>query len=555
MQATARVRLDALVGQWERIKDLGFQIKSAAGGGKLETLRSDEAFRVAREQAAQDLANAQRDAAIARKAVRAPLPTRGKWYESFQGALDTVQQGLGLRTWGEDDRRQLLREKLGDAESRVHEAQERAKTLAEEQARVKQLDLENEKKVTAELEHQLALAKARTDVEKLKTDRAGARRKLVEGNATEGQLEVFDRTTSQQVLNLNRKQNAEFKAALDSVTALTERQRARAQYEKAIADAAGDVTKTKQAEVVLAAQLLDIDRREKQAATEKRNEANDYLQRLREQLAIARDLTGETEKGIRKARERGEAEVKGGKEALDIVRQIQKAQERAEVRGTTGQYVGGHMDKGIARRRALQHKATHERKWRSSAFYRPEYGGPEGFDEEGNLLPDQDSGGLPGYQGVTLGVGQDFDFIRRHAGTRKKPGGGGKRTPSITGDTPSTGAPRAPGAITGEGVAQAAGQVADAMAGAAEASKLADESMKKAADEAKKEREAIEGMSKATGDVKQALTENATAQEKTAAAIHDLVTSTVSKIVKLSKDHKDLKQLLDRAVGQLKAAP
>jgi hypothetical protein len=208
------------------------------------------------------------------------------------------------------------------------------------------------------------------------------------------------------------------------------------------------------------------------------------------------------------------------------------------------------MDKGLASRRARQHKAVHERKWRSSAFYNPKWGGPTHVDEEGN--PDfGDGSGGEQFGTQTLKLGADPDFLSNNQKT-KKPGKPGVIVPPPGDKTPPD--QKGPPVVTGEGGAAAAGQIADAAGASAAAAKEAADAMKKAADEAKKEKDSLDGMAKATGDVKTALTDNATAQQANTAAVKDLVNTAGAALIKNGSDIKSLTDTVKKLVADLKAA-
>ena len=297
--------------------------------------------------------------------------------------------------------------------------------------------------------------------------------------------------------------------------ALTDRQKAYADLQDKIVAAHGDEAEIRRAQLEYALQITKIQRDEEEIARQKKQAAEDYLQSLREETSILQDTTGHLKEKLDAVHKLAEAYKIAGQAGYDAEKKRQAAEKDAEVRGTTGQYVNGHMDKGLARARERRKKALHEAKYRKG-FHNQ-------FDEDGDEI---NQGG-----GMTLKTTADFNQIDDRQKT-KQPG-----PPQIIATPPIQVPPEAAGDP-----------------GIAEAFKHAAEILKQSAENQKKEKEAADEAAKATGDFHTAVSENATAQEAANAAMREATKLAADLIIKNTKDIQDVKKTLDDIVNQLKAA-
>jgi hypothetical protein len=415
------------------------------------------------------------------------------------------------------DQSGVMRDQVGQSLSAqqgiLQGLQEKLRQIGEQR---KLFDEANAVALTRELEKQLHLLRAHTDMEKLLATLEEQRKDVAAKTSSDPKaLAAFDQAAAQAKLNLNKKLNDEYKSALEAITAVTERQKIEAQYAKGLRDAEGDTLKIQQAQAIYAAQLVALQRKEKEDAIAKRNAANDYVQSLREQTAILKDQTGEVAKQIDNVHRLKEAFDKAGKEGVKAEKDRQKAEKDAETKGETGTYHDGHMDKGLATARERRRKRLHESKYRKGAFHNK-------YDENGTLVPDM---------GIPFDQQADFSF--------------GKRFPDKPAAPPPPPQPQGPPVTT---PAEGPGGT-----GLADAIKTAAENAKKAAEEAKRDKEATDKMAEATGDVNSALKDNATAQEKATAAMHDLASTASTAIIKNAQDLQKVADEMKKLAEQLKA--
>lgn len=465
LERAARVRMQGVVSIFDSATDARQVLRATSEGRDPAMVKRLDDLQSRIFQAEQEAANAKANEAKYRRSLDAYQP---RTYP--ERVKDFYASGIDI---ADEPKKKILEKELDDARKARATAEAAAKSLSEERDAIRATAALG---VTKELEKQLRLVLAQTDAQRLQVQLDEQRKDVIAKSEGDPRaLALFDELANRMKQRQGRADEDAFRARMDPISASTaglragarrdaalfgaggdpakvaaaaqefersaqllEKDRLREQLAKEIRDANGDTTKEQQAQAIYSANLANLAERTRSAEQERQRSAKDMVRTMEEQARILADQTGLVEKQIRRQHELEDAArnaAGSGMEAQAVEAQklLQRAQDEAERRGTQGQYLGDHMDKGLATARARRRKALHEEKFRSGGWA-GSGGIHDTFDMFGNAIyQDAPGGGIPNRGDFTGLYGP-----QNTRGPGSRAGGGG--------------APPAPGDVTRDGV-------------------------------------------------------------------------------------------------------